>query len=140
MKSKNAARSDATQGSADFMGSSIPHRSNLSQSSRAPVPFPNAGRGGVVAPESARDAPSSPATPRSATLKVVPLDVDCSRVDPRQRLLLYKLAAVFLVVAAGAGLGDYFITSPSSVYNSGVLGIGCGLIVVVTLTVPASRR
>jgi hypothetical protein len=60
-------------------------------------------------------------------------------VEPRRRLPLYKLA-VALAVAAGVGVGDYFITSTSSLYNSTVLGIGCGLVFVLTLSAPPSRR
>jgi hypothetical protein len=79
------------------------------------------------------------ALPPGDRFKAGPLGVDGSRVKPRQRLPLYKLAVAFVVAAGGVGLGDSFVTSANTVYNSAVLGVGCGLI-VVTITILTSRR
>jgi hypothetical protein len=51
--------------------------------------------------------------------------------SPRQRTPLRTFASVFLLAALGVGLGDYFFVHDGGLYKSVVLGIACGLVVVV---------
>jgi hypothetical protein len=45
---------------------------------------------------------------------------------------LYKLVLAFCIAGLGVGSGDYFlVTHRTGLYGSAVIGVGCGLIVVL---------
>lgn len=58
----------------------------------------------------------------------------------RGRTPLHRYAWVFLLAALGVELGDYFIARAVTVYVSVVLGIGCGLVIVVAIWQNERRR